>query len=364
VGKYLNGYGDDVSPSPNDDPTYIPPGWDDWQALTTADRIFGYTINDNGALAPYGSQPADYQTDVLAARAVDFINESEAADDVQPFLLLVTPQAPHQDLGYLCSLNVGSVAPLAPAPRHSGLTDGLLLPKGPSFNESNVSDKPTWLRNVFPSLTASQTKCLAKAHRNRVGSLLALDDLVGTILAALSAADELDTTLLLFSSDNGFLLGEHRVNSKQQAYEEAIRVPLFVRVPGSTSPQTAQQLVVNVDVAPTLVQLAGASPGITMDGQSFEPILQDPTLGPWRNYVLIEHVKVGGKLVPPNYSAIRSQQHKWVEYQNPQRELYDLSADPFELVSQHTNPAYFSVRAVMTQALSVLKTCTGATCWQ
>lgn len=363
VGKYLNGYGLNADPSsPKDNPTYVPPGWDDWQGVTVPDQMFNYAINDNGVLQAYGSQPSDYQTDVLAARAVAFIDESEA-NDAQPFLLLVTTQAPHQETGFLCSLNVGSIGPLAPAPRHAGQTANLQLQAGPSFNESNVSDKPTWIKGNFSLLTAPQIDCLETGHRNRVGSLLAVDDLIGTITAALQTAGELGNTLIVFCSDNGFLLGEHRVNSKQQAFEEAIRVPLYVKGPGVVAQAVAQQLVVNVDLAATFVELAQATAGLMQDGRSFAPILQDPAFVPWRSHVLIEHVKSGGAVVPPDYSAVRTTQYKWVEYANGEKELYDLTNDPGELVSQHANPAYFAVKDALRPILNLLRTCAGATCW-
>lgn len=363
VGKYLNGYGLDLSPSPKDDPTYIPPGWDDWQAVTVPDKLYDYTINDNGTLVMYGSAPADYGTDVTALRAVDFINEAEASD-AQPFFLLVSAQAPHQETGFQCSLNVGSVGPLLPAPRHVGVTNGLALPQSPSFNEASVTDKPTWLKNNYTSLTTGQQNCLRTAHRNRVGSLLALDDLVGVVAAALQANGETADTLLMFVSDNGFLLGEHRVNSKQHAYEESIRLPLYARVPGFTGPATATQLVLNTDIAPTLVELAGATAGLVLDGRSLVPIFQDPSHGPWRTHFLIEHEKHGGLVVPPSYSAARSTQYKWVEYVDGGRELYDLGADAAELASQHGNAAYVSIKTALKLMLGALKTCAGTSCWQ
>jgi arylsulfatase A-like enzyme len=361
VGKYLNGYGSDTDPSPKDDPTYLPPGWDDWQAITTPDRMFDYTVNDNGSLVSYGSAAADYQTDVLATRALDFITDAEQ-NDAQPFLLVVATQAPHQEVGFLCGLNVGVIAPLPPAPRHAGMTDALPLPMSPSLNELNVTDKPAWVK-AFPLLTLPQKQCLRTAHRNRVGSMLAVDDLVGALTTQLQDLGELGDTVVVFTSDNGFLLGEHRLNSKQQAYEEAVRVPLYVRAPGMLGAQVAQQLVANVDLAPTLAELAGATPGLVMDGRSFAPILQDPGFGPWRTTLLIEHEKVGGRLVPPSYAAVRSSQHLWVEYSTEDRELYDLAADPFQLVSQHANPSYAAVRAQLRQALGVLSACVGAGCW-
>jgi len=362
VGKYLNGYGGNLTGSPKDDPTYIPPGWDDWQATTVPDKMFNYTVNDNGVLVAYGAAPADYQTDVLALRAVDFITEAEA-NDAQPFFLLVTPQAPHQETGFVCSLNVGSIGPLAPAPRHAGMTATLPLPQGPSFNETNVVDKPAWIDGVFGLLTQGQQNCLRTSHRNRVGSMLAVDDLVGVLLAALTTNGELADTLIVFTSDNGFLLGEHRVSAKQQAFEEAIRVPLYVRGPGVPL-GTAHQLVLNVDLAPTITELAQATAALTQDGRSLVPVLQDPAFGPWRTHFLVEHQKAGGNLVPPTYAAVRSATHKWVDYAPlVDRELYDLVADASEMTSQHENPAYVSVKQALKLALVGLKACAGSSCW-
>jgi arylsulfatase A-like enzyme len=204
---------------------------------------------------------------------------------------------------------------------------------------------------------------MTKVHRGRVETMMAVDDLLGTLVAKLQADAELADTVLFFTSDNGFMLGEHRVAAKQQAYEDAIRVPLYAKGPGVSGPVTAHQMVLNVDLAPTILELAQATAGLVVDGHSLVPVLQDPTFGPWRSHFLIEHDKISSFPVT-DYAAVRSAQYLWVEYADGQRELYDLATDPHELTSQHANPAYGSVKFALRQVLSSLRTCAGSSCWQ
>jgi arylsulfatase A-like enzyme len=258
-------------------------------------------------------------------------------------------------------MNWGVLGSSLPALRHDSLAANLPLPQTPSFNEGNLSDKPGWLTSNFPSLTGSHVNCLTTNHRNAVEAMMAVDDLIGTVVAALQATQELNDTLLVFTSDNGFLLGEHRLNAKQNAYEEALRVPLYVRAPGIAGPQVAAQMTVNVDLAPTIVELAQASAAHTLDGRSFVPLLQNPGLSPWRTAFLVEHKKVSSWPVP-DYAAIRDTRYLYVEYKNGQRELYDLATDPHELVSQHNNPAFASIKVGLKQKLSGLRPCVGNAC--
>jgi arylsulfatase A-like enzyme len=192
---------------------------------------------------------------------------------------------------------------------------------------------------------------------------MAVDDLIGTIVARLQATGELGNTVLIFTSDNGFMLGEHRLSMKEQAHEEAIRVPLYVKGPGIVGPATAQQLVGNVDLAPTILELAQATAGLTVDGRSLVPVLQNPGFGPWRSHFLIEHDPVAPAPVV-DYSAVRSVRYLWVEYTDGERELYDLQMDAPELTSQHKNPAFGQVKTTLRQVLNTLRTCAGHSCWQ
>jgi N-acetylglucosamine-6-sulfatase len=193
--------------------------------------------------------------------------------------------------------------------------------------------------------------------------MMAVDDLIGNVISELQATGEMADTLLVFTSDNGFLLGEHRLTKKHQAFEEAIRVPLYVSGPGVAVQRTATQRVVNTDLAPTILELAQAPAGLPGDGRSLAPILADPGFAPWRSYFLIEHAQVSDSPVT-EYAAVRSDQHLWVEYADGQRELYDFTTDLPQLTSQHANHAYNSVKTTLRQKLQVLRSCAGNGCWQ
>ncbi len=203
VGKYLNGYGYNTTDAPSDNATYIPPGWDDWQAIVgRLHLMYNYVINDNGTLVNYGVNrtmpPEEYQTDVLAQRSVNFINESKAISDPKPFFLFITPPAPHL---YVKTKTV------QPAPRHQGTASQIPLPKPPSFNEQDVSDKPAWLQNK-PQLRPEKIAVIQKGYQSKLEAMRAVDDLIGRVVAALAQNEELDNTVLLFTSDNGYLSGE------------------------------------------------------------------------------------------------------------------------------------------------------------
>ncbi len=378
VGKYLNGYGIDyvtgaVSGVPQYDSTYVPPGWDDWQALvdTTTYRFYGYTINDNRQLVT----PEAYQTDELAARAVDFISES---GDGRPFFLAVMPLAPH--------VEIAEQGPLErwrdiwrwttpPAPRHAGSVTLPLLPAlKPSFNEDDLTDKPLWR----PQLNTEDMLYLLRQYRNRLESLRAVDDLVKRVIDALSAAGQLERTVIIFTSDNGFLYGEHRLGEKLAAYEESIRVPLYVRVPGGSLPQAVELIVLNTDLAPTIAELAGVRPALPVDGRSFAPLLAGQAPSDWRQRFLVEHWWTDSVFEMPSFSAVRtggadapSPSTLYVEYSDQNydqmkddaphpvmfRELYDLDLDPFQLQSLHRNAARVPQMALLGQWLRLLRTC-------
>jgi arylsulfatase A-like enzyme len=380
VGKYLNEYGENLDPtSVKDDSTYIPPGWDDWQALVdpTTYGVYNYTINDNGVLVNYGldlaEPPEEYQTHVLAYRAQDFINESEALNDQTPFFLVTAPMAPHNelDLPYHntpeCKLNYQSQKIIRPAPWYVGSASSLPLPQDPNYNEEDISDKPSWLQFYTP-LTSAQIQCLQRVYQKKIESLRSVDDLVGTIISALESNGELEKTVIVFTSDNGYLLGEHRLHGKQLAYDKSSRVPLVIRRPTATTPTSTAGLVVNNDLAPTIAELAGAVPDIPVDGRSLLPLLQNPNLASWRKRILIEHfarenLEPGGNNVPA-YSAVRalmgSENRLYVEYDHGSRELYNINNDPYQLVSRHNEfpQQVQNLSAILAQ----LKQCSGSTC--
>jgi arylsulfatase A-like enzyme len=310
----------------------VPPGWDDWHAFIGS-GYFDYRLVENGVVQPYGADEADYLTDVLAAKAVDFI----ATADDRPFFLYFAPFAPHD--------------PATPAPRHAGRFAGTPPWRPPAWNEADVSDKPTWLMDQ-PLLSPDQVVFADGLYERMLESLLAVDDAVAAILRALDEAGRADDTVVVFTSDNGLSLGEHRVVGKQCPYDECLRVPLVVRYPRAViAARTDARLVANVDLAPTLAELAGTTPPGPVDGASMLPIL-DGSASPWRGDLLAEQFS----FFPPTWAAVRSAVYKYVEYRlaPAEVELYDLGADPNELVSRHADPAYAHVRAAMAARLRAL----------
>jgi arylsulfatase A-like enzyme len=345
VGKYLNGYGEVVPPD-------VPPGWSRWLALVDPSTysLYDYTLSDDGALVHRGSDPADYQTDVLAAAAERVIRERAGRG---PFFLSVAPVAPHlerSDAG-------GKGKAPRPAPRHAGRFAGEPLPAKPSFDEADVSDKPRSLQRL-PRLTAAVQANVVETYRAQLASLLAVDDLVARLVGTLAEVGELDRTLLVFTSDNGFFHGEHRIrDGKFLPYEEAVRVPLLVRGGGFPVGVTATQLVSNVDLAPTLLAAAGAEPGRVLDGEPLLPLALDPGAG--RSRVLLLEAIEGNRAA---YSAIRTERWAWIEYEDGARELYDLRSDPLQLRSRHAQKSTAAVRASLAARLARLRSCAGESC--
>jgi arylsulfatase A-like enzyme len=376
VGKYLNLYGAaDVNHDgvvDGLDSTYIPPGWDDWQAMLNHVNQYNYTMNDNGTIVSYGSSSYHYQTDVVSRRAVQFLNDTEA-NDSKPFFLFITPTAPHVEMYDDATLyddySDQWAWDIRPAPRHLG-TVTLPLPAPPAFNEADTSDKPGWVQSR-PSLSATDIANFTRQYQDRIGAMRAVDDLIGSVLSTLNKNGEWSSTVFLFTSDNGFLLGEHRLTEKEAAYEETIRVPLYVRRLWLTAQSSSEALVVNTDLAPTIAELAGAVPGLPVDGTSMVPLLDNPTLA-WRKRFLVEHKKsVDNIFAIPDYGAVRTgpaapeaPNQLYVQYIDGTIEFYDLGVDPKQLVSLHADhsPIRASQRQVLSQWLADLKACGGGTC--
>ena len=236
VGKYLNGYGYAVPPE-------RPPGWTEWYGLIdpTTYQVYDYRMNRNGVVTQYGHTPADYQTDVIADTAVDVI--TRRAPKRTPFFLTVAPLTPHREaIG-------GEYRAIRPAPRHLGLYDDLALPRPPNFNEEDVSDKPSAIRNLS-RISATGITTITTDYRREAEALQAVDEMVERIYRAVEASGELNNTLIVFTSDNGFFHGEHRVaKGKERVYDEAIRVPLIARGPGFAPGLIATEPVTNADLA-------------------------------------------------------------------------------------------------------------------
>lgn len=316
-GKYLNRYW-----TPAYETGYVPPGWDRWVAFPRS-GYFEYDLNVDGTIVHHGSAPEDYSTRVLAQEVTSFIRS-----ETGPLLVWFTPYAPHN--------------PATPEPRYAQAFSDLQPWRPPSYNERDVSDKPSWLRAVKP-LDADKRARKDAFRLDQYRTLLSVDDAVGEILAALADTGRLPNTLIVFLSDNGMLWGEHRWGTKRVAFEEAIRVPFVVRYdPLVGAPRTDPNLVLNIDVAPTIAELAGVSaPGA--DGMSLVQLLGDPG-APWRSDFLVEHLqKTVDRL--PTYCGVRTDRYLYVEYLDGNTELYDLETDPYQLTSLAKDPRAAAIRA-------------------
>lgn len=344
-GKYLTEY---------DETTYVPPGWSEWYAFYGSGKYFNYTLNENGKQVRYGDTPADYSVDVLGRKVVEFIGRM---GKIEPFFILFAPAAPHGD-------NVAN-GPAAPAPRHKGMFAGNIAPRPPSFNEMDVRDKPPALSSLS-LLTTGQIADIDVEYRTRLESLQSVDEAVHHIINSLAANGTLEDTYVIFTSDNGYHLGQHRLrNGKTQVYEEDIRVPLIVRGPNVPAGATYSHFIVNIDFAPTIAELAGVRPAHSVDGQSLVDLLNDRPPRPhlWRRDFLIEVYR----RLPPlgNGDAVRALRtfdgELYAEYESGPIELYDLRADPFQLESLHNVTSTGHIRR-LAHRLGELATCAGATC--
>ena len=338
IGKYLNAYPIGAAP------THLPPGWDEWAAATKGGYT-GFELNENGSLTRYRRREAAYQTDVLAAKAIDFVTRS--AQQARPFFAYIAPRAPH-----------GTATAAA---RHDGMFAEESLPSPPSFNVADAAHKPRWLHGLDP-LTDADIAGIEQTYRDRLATLQALDELVANLLTALEKAGVLHNTYLVFTSDHGYHLGEHRIpEGKGTPYEEAIRIPLIVRGPG-VPVRSANALVSLIDLAPTIATWAGAAiPGF-VDGRSLTPVLGGVAAS-WRRSVLVTHhhnrpTRTDG---PPAFTALRADDFSYVEYADGWRELYDLSADPHQLHNHLTTMAPAKAAPIALR-LAALRTCAGASC--
>ena len=330
IGKYLNGY-----PWPNRPANYIPPGWDYWVGSVKQPGIgyYDYQLNENGKIVSYGSAPEDYATDVLHRRAMNFLNTTPTD---KPFFLYLSPPAPH--------------AESVPAPRHKGAYSTLPIFYGPNFNESDVSDKPAWVRALpIRSKSTMDTK-----QRLAAETLLAVDESIKGILDKLIERGQLDNTVFIFMTDNGFSFGAHRWVQKLCVYDECVRTPLLIRYPGIGENRTETRLVSSVDIAPTLAGLSQVSPTHNVDGRSLAPLLSGTTTS-WRSSLLLEYQGPVSPGASPTYWAVRTPKWKYVELETGEKELYDMVNDPYEQVNVVNRSDLSSVRSSLSEELQRLK---------
>ena len=348
-GKYMNGYPALWTPPA---PPYIPPGWDDWQAFRQV-RYFDYIMIENGVQVSYGSDEADYSTDVLREKAKQFITDSVALG--QPFFLHLSFKAPH--------------GPFIPAPRHDGMFAALPPWRPASHNEPDVSDKPTWVQNT-PLLDAAEVTDLDNTRIKQLEMLQAVDEAIGGsttygitgIMQHLRDLGIEDDTLVIYFADNGWHWGEHRYRAKNKPYEESIRAPMFVYYPKlAPLPRVDDRFALNIDFCPTFAELAlrptDPVPPITFDGVSLVRLF-DSTAPTWRTDFLTE-----GWPASHVWASVREHEWKYTElpitpgdpFSDFEYELYDLVNDPLELNSLDDDPAQTMRMASMYARLRQLR---------
>ena len=358
VGKYLNGYPDTVSAS------YVPLGWTTWVS-PVAGHPYGeyrYVLNDNLRFVAHGAAPRDYGTDVYVRRTQHFIHTAVHAH--RPFFAYLAPYAPHQ--------------PATPAPQDVAKFPRARVPRDVAYNQADVSAMPQFVQDL-PRFSREERTAIDELYRLRLRSLQAVDRGVRALVHTLRMTHQLDNTYVVFTSDNGFHLGQHRLPAgKQTAYDTDIHVPFLVRGPGITPGSHVARLTGNLDLAPTFEAMAGVSPPGFTDGRSLLGLAQGRAPRAWRSAYLIEHRNETGVSVPrarhrslplepadpdqagivhhhpwprvdghlleprdkgvlarhapiPDYDAVRTADHLYVEYANGDRELYDTRTDPLEV---------------------------------
>jgi N-acetylglucosamine-6-sulfatase len=317
TGKYLNTY------QPRN--KTVPPGWTEWDVAGNGYAQYNYDLLENGQVKHYGSRSADYLTDVIAAKAQTFITASVAAQ--APFLVELATFSPHR--------------PYTPALQDRNSFANVTAPRTPAF-DTLPSDAPGWLASRTP-LSDAEKKNLDVVFRKRVQSVQSIDRMIGTLQDTLTKAGVAENTVIVFTSDNGYHLGEHRLRpGKQTAFDTDIRVPLIVTGPGVRAGATVTQPAENIDLRATFGDIAGAVMPGDVDGRSLRPLLRGESPADWRSTALIEHHgpdldRTDPDYPPTNsgnpatYSALRTTRYTYIEYRNGFREYYDHARDPHQL---------------------------------
>jgi arylsulfatase A-like enzyme len=365
-GKYLNGY-PEQAPVPK---TYVPPGWDTWVSPAAGYPYsqFDYTLNENGRLTHKKPSTSTYLTDVLSHKASGFIE----AQDPRPFMAYIAVYNPH--------------IPAVPAPRDKRKFAKVKAPRPPSYSEPDMTGKPAELQRL-PMVRPKEAQEWDELYRKRLQSMQSVDDMIGDLVESLRTSGKLANTYFIFTSDNGFHMGQHRLPpGKNTPYEEDVRVPFVIRGPGIQAGRTVDSIAANIDLAATMADYGDAKTPSFVDGRSLRPILSGgPPPKHWRQVLLLEHAKArgthphgpktnaDGTLEPPEmvragdrsqaylapFIALRTRRYLYVEYNTGERELYEVVADPYQLHNIAVgNPLVPGLSARVQQ----LRNCVGQAC--
>jgi N-acetylglucosamine-6-sulfatase len=409
VGKVLNGFGGGAACGEGSNP-HVPPGWDEFygkiaetNGACSENNYYQYSLFQSGphdpipAVEDYGSATTDYQTDVYREKAVRVLDEQLPGPD--PVYLSVAFGAPH--------------GPFEPAPRHKFTQSAFPLAPLPGFDEKNISDKPSFLRDrALHRLTSTEKLNIADRRHRRLEMLLGVDEAVAQIIGEVASSGELANTYFIFTSDNGFFFGEHRIaNGKYLPYEPSSRVPLVIRGPNVAPGATSSELVSNVDYMPTVLQIAGTGPASNapLDGRSLLPFAADPTARSLRPILLegdvgpgvgagqnpdltairdrrkrsrvaklrlnrfggvdnldqepgAERFAINGNVDVPAFRGIRTNRYAMYIYATGDTELYDMAKDPGQLTNVAANPRYKKANKVIFRRLLNLAFCYADAC--
>ncbi len=377
IGKMPNGFGTD--------PTYVPAGWGpfplkgEFYGFAGPQSAYtGFTLDENGIPRTYGQD--EYQTDVYAAKASKAIDDHATLFPNSPLYMQVMFFAPHD--------------PNTAAIRHQGYFAFQPFPTDRSYDEKDVRDKPPWVRRIKRFGGGLRSKITTR-YRGRLESLLAVDEAINSIMNTLLAKGMLDNTYVVFTSDNGFMQGQHRLHQGKFApYEPSAQVPLMIRGPGITPGGVSSELVSNVDLTATILEITGGTPGLVQDGRSFLPYARDTSLRTTRPILLetgppgaIAEIASGARgsrrakisrfvknldldataqiaraITAPRYRAIRTSRYLLVKYGDGGRELYDTLKDPLQIESVYEDKRYVNVRKFLIKKLAALQPCIGTGC--
>ena len=408
VGKWLNGYGAKNAHGE------VPKGFDIWRGLLdlSAYDYYNFVMNQNGRLRTWGDKvfarklvrfakiqtengphdvgdiltrlqqqfgpppysywgkerTRDYSVDVTG-RITNGIVRSQRRSK-RPFFVWWSPAAPHRE--DVATTLMGRPGPdPRPPHRYEQLSQSFTLPQPPSFNEADMTDKPSPVEDAAGLMSQATIDQLQLDYEGRAGSLRAVDDGVARLVRTLRRTRQLRNTLIMFVSDNGWLQGEHRITGdKFLPYEESLKVPLVLRGPGIPKNRTVEGQISNVDFAPTLLDAANVRAGRVMDGVSLLPTARNPSKRPNRALQIEALAPLFEGNIPVNawdrpYSGVRTDRYTYVVWtESSEEELYDRQLDPYQLNNVASDPGYATIKANLAAKLAQLESCRGAACRQ
>jgi arylsulfatase A-like enzyme len=340
-GKYMNGY-----ETPDGGPTrYVVPGWDYWMAATPGPNSDAFNLNGQ-IYHPEGEDP--YHDRVIADRAVWWMERATDPErDQRPFMATISFHAPH--------------TPMEHPESYDDLFRSVKLPRPPSFNEKDRSDKPQWIRALDP-ISDAERRELAKNYRDRLRSIEFVDRRIAGVIEMLTRRSELQNTYVVFYSDNGYHMGEHRLpahaqGSKAQPYIEDVRFPIVMRGPGIPQNTVNTEMVQNVDLRPTFEDIANATPTLYADGTSLLPAADLGAPFP-RKFALAERLGDGQRQRTP-WKGLHSATVAYHLWGTGEEEFYDLRLDPYQLRSDPSDPR----AALMRAELKRMARCDAVECY-